>query len=478
MIYFYLNKFYINFINNQIKNILYKELLKLSDEINNIFKNVNDDIIKLIFKNTKIKNRNNKLTFVDVLNYIFNYSFINSTKQQIVSDFNFKNNTDYDRSSFYKKELNIPLIFYQNLFLKIKNLSNKLMNKNLNLFNVIAVDGTYSNTNLHNQHKLETCLNMGYYDCTNQIPIELEIKGTDYNNKEIQSLIDYLNKNDINIDNLILVLDRAYFSYDLINFLDNKKINYVIRIKNNSIGIKDKNKANEKLINKNTRIINYNTKININKKDKNNNIINLEQTLTCNLITNLNETKFNNEIVKDIYLQRWDIEVFFKLIKSNFKFALLREHNEITLTQYKKKYLIILINLYLIRLIEFVYSKNNKINKNKNKSNKKNNKHKYNIKNNNSLLIHGFKNLIEPILKSQLNDKLLLNYINSYLIKTYTIKNISNPRISYIPFSKWYIKSYSDYYKYCKIIEAIKNNNFDDLNKNLKILANELKIIT
>ena len=167
---------------------------------------------------------------------------------------------------------------------------------------------------------------------------------------------------------------------------------------------------------------------------------------------------------------------FFKLIKSNFKFALLREHNKKTLTQYKKKYLIILINLYLIRLIEYIYSKNDKVNKNKN--NKKNNKHKYNIKNNNSLLIHGFKHLIEPILKSKLNDKLLLNYINSYLIKTNTIKNISNPRISYIPFSKWYIKSYSDYYKYCKIIEAIKNNNFDNLNKNLKILANELKIIS
>lgn len=89
--------------NNQIKNILYKNLLKLSDELNNILKNVNNDIIKLIFKNTKIKNRNNKLTFVDVLNYIFNYSFIDSTKQQIVSDFNFKNNTNYDRSSFYKK---------------------------------------------------------------------------------------------------------------------------------------------------------------------------------------------------------------------------------------------------------------------------------------------------------------------------------------------------------------------------------------
>ena len=167
-----------------------------------------------------------------------------------------------------------------------------------------------------------------------------------------------------------------------------------------------------------------------------------------------------------------DIEVFFKLIKSNFKFALLREHNEKTLEQYKKKYLIILINIHLIRLIEKVhlkyYTKHN---------NNKKNKHEYNFKNNNSLMINGFKNIINPIINSKLNDDLLYNYCSTYIIKTNTIKNISNPRTSYIPFTKWYIKSYSDYYKYSKIIDAIKNNNFDTLNKNLKLLANELKII-
>ena len=178
------------------------------------------------------------------------------------------------------------------------------MNRNLNLYNIIAVDGTYSNTNLHDEHKLETCLNMGYFDCTNQIPIDLEIKGTEYNNKEIESFITFINKNDLDIDNLILVFDRAYYSYNLINFLDDKKLNYVIRIKNNSIGIKNKNKINDKLINENIRIINYQTKININKKDKDDNIVKLEQNLVCNIITNLNETKFNDEIVKGIYLSR------------------------------------------------------------------------------------------------------------------------------------------------------------------------------
>ena len=135
-------------------------------------------------------------------------------------------------------------------------------------------------------------------------------------------------------------------------------------------------------------------------------------------------------------MQRWDIEVFFKLLKTNFKFALLREHNKKTLEQYKKKYLIILINLHLIRLIEFVYSKH----QTKNNKNKSKNKHQYNFNNNNSLLITGFKNLICPTINSKLTNNLIFNYCNAYIIRINTIKNISNPKTSYIPFSKVYKK--------------------------------------
>jgi len=45
------------------------------------------------------------------------------------------------------------------------------------------------------------------------------------------------------------------------------------------------------------------------------------------------------------------------------------------------------------------------------------------------------------------------------------------------PFTKWYVMSYSDYYKYKKIIEALKNNDLDSLNKNLKLLALNIQII-
>ena len=45
-----------------------------------------------------------------------------------------------------------------------------------------------------------------------------------------------------------------------------------------------------------------------------------------------------------------------------------------------------------------------------------------------------------------------------------------------IPFTKWYIKSYSKYNEYIQIINALKNNDLTTLNKNLKIMASNIKI--
>ena len=76
---------------------------------------------------------------------------------------------------------------------------------------------------------------------------------------------------------------------------------------------------------------------------KDNNDTKLEETIKCYLATNLPIANYNDELIKKIYCMRWDVEVFFKLVKSNFNFAYLREHNSNTLEQYKKKYLIIVI---------------------------------------------------------------------------------------------------------------------------------------
>ena len=162
-------------------------------------------------------------------------------------------------SNYYKKEQKIPYSYYNDIFIQVKILTDKYLNKEKNPFNVVAVDGTYTNTNLHNNKKLETCLNMGYYDSTNHIPIQLEIKGTEYKNKEIESFVNYIKTNNMQIENLILVFDilknfgypkffkmlgetGPYFSYEFIKILELHKLNYVIRGKNNCKCINDKKK--------------------------------------------------------------------------------------------------------------------------------------------------------------------------------------------------------------------------------------------
>ena len=353
-----------NYDDDKIKKIfdqkLQDDFTKLSKQLNIIFKNSDDVIKKKIEDDLKIKTRNRKLSFYDALCYYFNYSFNHNTKNNIVSDYNFDNDIDVHMSNYQKKEAKIPLSFYQLIFDDVKKLHDQYIN---NKKRTIAVDGTYNITNVKNDGSLETSLNLGIYDITNRIPIDIQLKGEENKNKEIESFIQYINKNNIDKDNIIFVFDRAYFSYDFINYLDKKNINYVIRTKNNSLYL-DKNKNNKKtnvkkLNDSNIRFITYDEKCIISKKDKNNNDVKLEKTIECNIVTNLSLKNNNDTDIKKIYSSRWCIEVFFKLIKSNFKFSYLKEHTSKTLIQYKKSYLIIMIEIYIIRLIELIYNKNN-----------------------------------------------------------------------------------------------------------------------
>jgi hypothetical protein len=59
---------------------------------------------------------------------------------------------------------------------------------------------------------------MGYYDINNDIPLCID-PIIDGQNNEVKSLINGINNNKIKMDNIIFVCDRAYFSYNLMNFL-------------------------------------------------------------------------------------------------------------------------------------------------------------------------------------------------------------------------------------------------------------------
>ena len=441
--------------------MLSDKIYKLTKELNNIFTDSEIHIKKLLSEKN-IKTRHKNLSFLDALKYKFLCVYNNETQREVVANLNF-NNHKANKNNYYHKEQKIPIEYYKHILVKVKQLFNSYSNNNL-ARNVIAVDGTYCNTNFKNDKTLETTLNMGFYDVSNCIPIDVVLKNHNDKNKEIEGLIDYISKCDIDLQKVIFVMDRAYFSYDLFNLLNERNIKFVIRIKNNCEYLnKNTKKKNKRNLN-NIRFITYSAQIKETKKDKNNNNVEMIRTLQCHLATNL-ENIYDDENIKNIYVSRWNIEVFFKLIKKNFKFANLTEHNKKTNECYCKSYIVILINCILERLFELIIGEPNSTN------------NKYKVKYNKSLAINGIKKIILEIITSSLTISQLTNYFKNYFEIIYVEKNKNNPRVSKRPFTKWYVKNYSDFYKYAKIIDCIKNDTREKLNKNLKTEALTIQLV-
>ena len=445
------------FINSQV---FINKLNMLTNDLNNLFIGAEMNI-KNILKKHNINTRNRVLTFQDVLCYKFNYIYKYSTQLSAINEYKFINDINCHNTAFYRKENNIPLEYYSKIHNDILNLYNKY-NPKIG-YNIVAVDGTYNNTNIKNNKKLETSLNMGYYDATSGIPIELTFKGKEYKNNEIESLIEKIQENKINLSSVILVMDRAYGSYKLMNYLQSKNIKFVIRIKNNFKCIKndDINVHNE-----NFHLINYNyntssiKKLENKKKDKFE-LYNVIVNVNCNVVTNLDLNMYNNDQIRDIYNSRWKVEEFFKLIKANFNFSNLREHNNHTEITYKKSYYSIQIICILERIIDKIFSDH--INTNCH------NKEKYNINVNKTSLIDGIKLIINDIIHCRLNKNKLLLLGESYITFNYCKKNCHNQRTSKTPFTKWYVKDYHSKYDLEKIFEAYLSDDDSKINKNLKM---------
>ena len=275
------------------------------------------------------------------------------------------------------------------------------------------------------------------------------------------------------------MLDRAYFSYDFINFLDTQNLKYVIRVRNNCLMLdKNKGKHKNKINNKNVRFITYKTDRYVVKKDKNNLDTKLKETLECNIITNLSLNEYKDDEIKNIYLSRWDIEVFFKFIKYNFKFSRLDEHNKInTKDEYIKMYYSMLIIIYISMMIDKINNDYIKKTESESKSKSKT-KNKYNKKTNKSLLLNGVYLILEKIINSNLETNDLLNINKNFIKRVNIIINVSNERKSKTPHTKWYVQGYAEHYRNIKIIDSLKENKVNELNKNLKIIAKNTKIIT
>ena len=306
---------------------------------------------------------------------------------------------------------------------------------------------------------------MCYYDVTNNVPIDINFKMNKCNNKVILAqkwLNEYKNIN----NDFIIVADRAYFKYDFFKFLIDNNVKFVIRIRNNAKNIK---KLNCRFLEKSFFI----EKKVFNKKT------NKYDTIICNnkysIVTNINEEIYNEKKIFEIYEDRWNVEVFFKYLKKNFKFIDLKEikkeDNDKTITCQ-------LIVIYIAQILKKYFIENNKsklntiINKKIKKIKKNISVATCKVKINESLLIEGiFDNLLMEIINGELNEHIIDKFTNSYCKIIKNENGRSFERVSLHPFTKWYIKKYLNYYKYCKILDALQSNNYENLNKNLKTKA-------
>jgi hypothetical protein len=434
-------------------------------DISKIFNNICDYKFINKLNDKKLRCRRNGINIGHALLYRFSYCDINSTKQYITNSINYEHTTNFYRQSYDQKEDNISVNIYEYIFKNIvkyyeDNCSLKNIINNKNKYTYVAVDGTYSN-----DINKDEILNLGFYDVCNNIPIDI-VSCSKNKNGEVKQTINYIKKNLNKLDKkIVFVGDRCYYSYELLNFLQENNFKFIIRTKGNGDSF-DKNKLNNNLKN-NIRIVRCNyesTKVVVagtGKKNLKKAIVKTNNN--SSFITNLDENITEKNII-NIYKSRWNIETYFKYVKNNFKFQ--HSNEKINTDSLRKNYICEMIITYIVKIIDIYYWNN---------ITHKVNKRGYSQKINNTLLTRGiFDYLLKDIFDNKLTDETFKNFCMTHCKLIVNEKNRSFPRNSKTAFSKWYIKGYSEITKYGQIYYAIKNNTVDKLNKNLKLTAKKI----
>jgi hypothetical protein len=428
-----------------LNDIKYKNICKKFIEI---FNNTKTFFKKEIKENTKEFIYQSRIKIEDLLTYRFNYIEKGFTFTRIVSKINndkLKNNDNktFKSNAIATKDKNISSFIYKNLYNYLFNELDKIFKFNNK---IIIIDGSYSNTNIKHNGDVETSMSLIFYDPINSLNLDVNFTGGDKKNNEKIKLEEYILANISSFKNKTIIADRAYHCYDFFKFLNNNNINFIIRMKDKDA--KNKNKIFEGIkkdikVHKRT-YDNIKTVYDKDKKQTKKKKIEIVKLATN--IKNLKEDK-----VFEMYNKRWSVEENIKQLKSNFKFQVLNEHKE---DNYQKIFYCELIEMLIKTCLIKLYNiKENKI------INKDNNNITYKL--NENLIISGIKDvMIKDIINSSLNLKNINDLFETYFIEHQNKKNRSNPRVSKIPFTKWYVKKYHELYK-----------------EKIKLCNDELKII-
>ncbi len=387
-------------------------------KLNILVKTLNDtiNIGDKTFITRHNKDINSQMNLRDLI--LFSANLIHSSSYSSTNSF-FKIDTkkSFSNQAFNKKRSSYNSKFFDTLNLSLINISYK--NKEVRY---IGVDGSQINLDysLHAygfkpSKRNHYCTGKigGLYDIFNRTPIHYELsKGYESETDILIKQLHLINKNDV------LVLDRGYYSIRLIKILNEKKINYIFRMKSNNIFVKNLNDKNDmevivdkKSCNIEARIISYSKKSSTNVEMK------------YYLLTSL-KNKSIKELSND-YWGRWSIETNFKKLKYDTLFDRIR-----TKTNDQ-----VLID---IKMINFVNLLSSHIENMKNFDNKNNDK-KVNGKNACDLTIKKLLYLLMYKRKTKIIMKSIVEIIEIILDVIVTAKCGRNfKRMRKMPAPKWY----------------------------------------
>ena len=193
----------------------------------------------------------------------------------------------------------------------------------------------------------------------------------------------------MDFSNTILIIDRGYYSLELLLYLENKGINYIFRLKNNIyideryfmesndeyLDIKLNSNRIQNIKDENLKLQAKNMKI-ISKRFVNHELKDCEgKKSNETLLTNLPPEIASYEELKNLYNDRWEIELNYEKIKNKLHIENYSGRTEITIKQdfYSQMYI---FNIYLAlrnHIQNELEDENQKIRKEKNKEKRPNN---------------------------------------------------------------------------------------------------------
>jgi len=204
----------------------------------------------------------------------------------------------------------------------------------------------------------------------------------------------------------------------------------------------------------------------------------IQTTDTYYLITNLGDAEdYSDELIINLYTKRWEIEVYFKSVKSLFKYEIFRikQSEEIEKMKCICEITHILTKLLIIETLHTNYDLFiNKLNPNvkfrNNPAEIYKTKVNINFSNFYEILCSKYLNLI---VDAKLDTNILL-YLKKAIVINKDKLNRKYERKSLVPFTKWYVKMYHKIYQDLKIYKAITEQNIESLDKNLKMQVNKI----